>query len=97
MAEASRDEEDDDDESTTSSEYGYDADEQDELIRRINESMERQSNGRRATAPRSRQSRNGARPQRGAPDRAPTADRRPTGPRSPERRIGPATVGAGWT
>ena len=39
--------EDDDDDGDDVDEYGYDADEQDELIRRINESMERQSSGRR--------------------------------------------------
>ena len=41
------DNEDDEDDADDVYAYGYDADEQDELIRRINESMERQSSGRR--------------------------------------------------
>jgi hypothetical protein len=46
-----RDDEDDEDEADELYDYGYDADEQDELIRRINESMEKQSNGRRRRIP----------------------------------------------
>jgi hypothetical protein len=81
-----RDDEDDDDEDDALDEYGYDADEQDELIRRINESMERQSNGRRNRTPEEpqptvQQQRKAEREERAA--RAPTRRRRPTGPPIP--------------
>jgi hypothetical protein len=82
-----RDEEDDDDEGDDIDAYGYDADEQDELIRRINESMERQSNGRRRRPepeephPTVQQQRKAERAERS--DQAPTRRRRPTGPPIP--------------
>ena len=82
-----RDEEDDDDEGDDVDEYGYDADEQDELIRRINESMERQSSGRRRRPapeepePTVQQRRRAEREERA--ERGSTRRRRPTGPPIP--------------
>jgi hypothetical protein len=86
-------EDDDDDEGDDIDEFGYDADEQDELIRRINESMERQSDGRRRRPtpeeltrptvphPTVQQQRKAERAERTA--QAPTRRRRPTGPPIP--------------
>lgn len=82
-----RDDEDADDDDDDIDEYGYDADEQDELIRRINESMERQSNGRRRRPapeepqPTVQQQRKAERTER--TEQAPTRRRRPTGPPIP--------------
>jgi hypothetical protein len=85
-AAVARDDEDDEDEADELDEYGYDADEQDELIRRINESMERQSNGGRPRTPPEpqptvQQRRRAAREERS--EGAPTRRRRPTGPPIP--------------
>jgi hypothetical protein len=81
-----RDDDDDEDEDDDVYDYGYDADEQDELIRRINESMERQSNGRRRRTPEEpeptvQQQRRAQREERAEQD--PTRRRRPTGPPIP--------------
>ena len=77
-----RDEEDDEEEDDLDA-YGYDADEQDELIRRINESMERQSNGRRNRTPEEPQPTVQQQRKAERAERAPTRRRRPTGPPIP--------------
>ncbi len=94
--------EDDDDEGDDEVyDYGYDAEEQDELIRRINASMDRQPNGRRPRPPveteptvQQRRQRRARRAHRPGPD-PPSAPDRPTDPLSDT--TDPATVGAGWT
>jgi hypothetical protein len=79
------DEDDDEDEGDELYDYGYDADEQDELIRRINSSMERQSDGRRPPAPDDQptvqEQRRAAREERAS--RNSSRRRRPTGPPIP--------------
>jgi hypothetical protein len=83
-AAVAEDEEDDEDEADELYDYGYDADEQDELIRRINESMER-SNGRRRRTPDEPQTvqeqRRAERQERA--NRSSSRRRRPTGPPIP--------------
>jgi len=81
-----RDDDEAEDELDDVDEYGYDADEQDELIRRINESMERDSNGRRRRTPEEphptvQQQRRAEREEH--PDEGSTRRRRPTGPPVP--------------